>query len=233
MGAMAVLLAGFVQGCTGFGFALVSVPVLVLIFPPAMVPPIVVMLSMLSNVIVLIETRKWVRLRMVIPLLIGGVIGLPVGGYILSRIEPGPFKLIVGVLVFIFAIVMLAGWRRPVSNETAGLVPVGILSGVLSTSTSMGGPPLVLFFSNQGIEKEGFRANIVAYFMPDKLRGNHHIPSLWPARYADTQNRRHLYPHCPRRFGYRHLPRAQNQRPPVPQDRPRAGDDSRDYNCSD
>ena len=68
-------------------------------------------------------------------------------------------------MVILTGIALLAGWKRKVKNESLGLVPVGILSGLLTTSAAIGGPPLVLFFSNQDVEKQVFRANIVAYFV--------------------------------------------------------------------
>jgi uncharacterized membrane protein YfcA len=164
-GAVIVLVAGLIQGCTGFGFALVSVPILVLFLPYNQVPPMVVILSMASNITVLIDSWRSVRLRVVLPLLIGALLGLPVGGYILLHINHEMFKILVGAIVLILALVLLAGWKRKVRNETIGMLPVGFISGVLSNSTAMGGPPLVLYFSNQDVEKRHFRANIVAYFM--------------------------------------------------------------------
>jgi uncharacterized membrane protein YfcA len=44
------------------------------------------------------------------------------------------------------------------------LVPVGVASGVLNGSTGMGGPPVILFLANQGVEKQSFRANLILYF---------------------------------------------------------------------
>ena len=90
---------------------------------------------------------------------------MPIGGYILKTIDPLSFKIAVGAIVLIASIVMLVGWRRRIRNEAAGLVPIGFISGILSSGTSIAGPPVILFFSNQGIKREVFRANLVAYFM--------------------------------------------------------------------
>jgi uncharacterized membrane protein YfcA len=163
-GVAIVLLAGIIQGCTGFAFALITVPVLMLFMPHTEVPPLIVMLSFVNNLLILYDARQFVRLRMVFPLWVGGFIGLPIGGYILKTIDPVSFKITVGVIVLALSIVMLIGWRRKVKNEAAGLVPVGFISGVLSSGTSIAGPPVILFFSNQGVKREVFRANLVAYF---------------------------------------------------------------------
>jgi uncharacterized membrane protein YfcA len=39
-----------------------------------------------------------------------------------------------------------------------------LLSGLLGGSTSLSGPPVILFFANQGVDKRRFRANLIAYF---------------------------------------------------------------------
>ncbi len=161
---LAFLVAGIIQGATGFGFAMLAAPVLMLFMDPQQVTPTIISLSMMNNIIVLIETRKSVRPRIVLPVLIGGLLGLPLGAYFLSSIEPEPFKVGVGVIVLVLSVAMLLGWTRPVRNVTAGLVPVGFLSGVLSSSTSIGGPPMVLFLANQGVPRDIFRANLAGYF---------------------------------------------------------------------
>ena len=88
LGGAAVLLASLVQGCTGFGFALVTVPVLLFFLPHTQVPPIVVMLSLLNNVIVAIESRREITPRLILPLIAGGLIGIPAGVYVLKVIDP-------------------------------------------------------------------------------------------------------------------------------------------------
>lgn len=163
-GGVVVLAAGIVQGCTGFAFGLITVPVLILFMPHTQVPPTVVILSLVNNLLILASARTHVRPRMVLPLVIGGFIGLPIGGYVLKNIDPVTFKFMIGIIVLIVSIIMLTGWRSKVRNEAAGLVPVGFISGILSAGTSMGGPPVILFFSNMGVKREVFRATIVAYF---------------------------------------------------------------------
>jgi uncharacterized membrane protein YfcA len=44
------------------------------------------------------------------------------------------------------------------------LLPVGMLSGLLGGSTSLSGPPVILFFANEGGGKQHFRGNLIAYF---------------------------------------------------------------------
>jgi uncharacterized protein len=163
-GALAILCGAVVQGTTGFGIALVAVPVLMQIMPPETVPPMMVVLSLANNAVVLARAWRSVRLRLVLPLIIGGLIGLPFGIWILEVLDPTSIKVAVGLGVVLMAVTMLLGWRRRLRHQRTGLAAVGLLGGVLHTSTSVSGPPVIIFLANQGVEKDQFRANVIAFF---------------------------------------------------------------------
>lgn len=165
IGGIIIFLAGLTQGVTGFGFALVSAPVMVIFLSPKVVVPIVVTYGLLISVVILLECRKWLDLRRIWPLMIAGLAGIPVGVYLLTLLEAGTLKVFIGIVITLFALAILTGSQKPIKNEKLAFGPVGFVSGLLGGSTSMGGPPAVLFFANQGVEKQTFRANLVAYFL--------------------------------------------------------------------
>jgi hypothetical protein len=165
IGLLVVFLAGMIQGLTGFGFALVSVPLLLIFLPPTMAIPMVIIHGTLITLILLFESRKWLELRRILPLIIAGVIGVPFGTYILTALGINVLKVFIGVVITLFALIFLAGFRREIRNEKLASGPIGFISGLLNSSTGMSGPPVILFFINQGLRKEVFRANIIAYFV--------------------------------------------------------------------
>jgi len=75
------------------------------------------------------------------------------------------YKVFIGLIITLFATAFLMGFKRKIKNEKLSFTTIGFLSGLLSGSTAMSGPPIILFFTNQGIAKRPFRANIVAYFI--------------------------------------------------------------------
>lgn len=158
---MIVLLAGFVQGLTSFGFALVSMPLLVKLIPMQQAVPVVVVLSTLTNIAVLYSSRKHVRIRQIWPLLAASLLAAPLGTYALLYVPANTLKLGAGVLVALVSILMLSGRTFPTGRIV--YAPVGALSGFLNGSISMSGPPVALFLTNQGLDKMTFRANITAY----------------------------------------------------------------------
>ena len=165
LGLLAIFLAGVTYGLTGFGFALVSVPLLMLLLPPRAVVPIVLLLSTLTGIAVAYEARKSVDLKRIWPLMVAGFVGMPLGTYLLTSLDANVLKAAIGAVITLIALAFLFGFQRSVRNERLACAPIGFVSGLLNGSTGMSGPPVILFFNNQGIEKQVFRANLATYFV--------------------------------------------------------------------
>jgi len=164
IGTIVVFLGGMTQGLTGFGFGLVSIPILILLLPPVVVVPVITIISIVMTITILYEARRHIQIKRIIPLIIAGICGLPIGVYVLKTLNPSILKVIIGLIIVTFSLAQLNGYKRKVHNEKLAFLPIGFISGLLNTSTALSGPPVILFFTNQNIKKEAFRANIVAYF---------------------------------------------------------------------
>jgi hypothetical protein len=163
--AVVILLGGLLQGTVGFGFSQFAIPLLVLAWASVELIPIMVILSLVMNVLQLWELRSDVQPRRIWPLMLAGVFGIPIGAYILKVADPDQLKLLIGSLIILFTLAQMAGLRRKVRQERWAMGPIGFAGGVLNGSVSMSGPPLILFFSNQGMTKQEFRANLIAFFL--------------------------------------------------------------------
>lgn len=164
IGLATLLLAGIIQGLTGFGFALVCVPVLTLFISPKTVAPMIVIYGVMTNVIILYHARRFAEPRRIWPLALAGMIGVPFGAKLLLVMSPDALRLMIGVTVILAAVLMAFGIRFHVKKERLAFAPVGFASGILSGSIAIGGPPVILFFTNQGIPREVFRANVTIFF---------------------------------------------------------------------
>lgn len=176
VGLAVVFAAGLVQGLLGFGFALVSVPVLVLLVPPRAAVPAALLLGTAINIVLYWHVRSQANLRRMVPLLIAGIAGLPIGTYLLAVLDPGLAKIVIGCLITAFALASLAGFERPIRREALGLAATGVASGILNGIASASGPPVVLFLANQGMTRDAFRATLIAYFLFLDLAN---IPVYW------------------------------------------------------
>ena len=164
VGLLAMLFAALTQGLTGFGFNLVSVPIMIIVLPPTAVVPIVMIYATLMTIAIAIEARKWIDLRRIWPLLIAGPVAVPVGVWLLKMLDVNVLKMLIGAAITLFGVAFLRGFAVRIGHERLAMAPVGIVSGILAGCTAMSGPPVILFLQNQGVGKQAFRANLGVYF---------------------------------------------------------------------
>ena len=164
-GMLIIFVAGFIQGLTSFGLSIVAIPLLIRLFPLREVVPIIVVLALLTNTLVLLSARKEIKFKKFIPLVLMGILFLPVGAYSLNHLNSDYLKLCFGIFITVFSVLLILKKTFPIKHEKIGYVVTGSLSGFLNGSLSLSGPPVVLFLSNQGIDKGTFRANITLYFL--------------------------------------------------------------------
>ncbi|MFC1900846.1 sulfite exporter TauE/SafE family protein [Chloroflexota bacterium] len=163
--ALIVLVASFVRSISGFGYALISTPLLTFIFETKSVVVMNIILGSVTNIMVLYHTRKHIDAKRAIIIIAGSAFGVPLGTYLLSVLDPSIIKLIIAVLVIPFSIILMLGHSHKFSHDSIGCGIAGFLSGVLATSTSLGGPPIALFLLNQGLTPERFVGTMAAYFI--------------------------------------------------------------------
>ena len=162
--AFIVLVTSTLKGLTGFGFALTSLPLLSLFISPKEAVPLITVCSVFLDGYTLYEAKKSVQYREIITLVVSGIIGMILGTYFLISLDSQVLRLAIGVITVLFAAASIKGVRWEISNTKLASIPVGLISGVLGGSMSISGPPIVLFFNNQRVEKTIFRANLIAYF---------------------------------------------------------------------
>ena len=160
----AIMIGATISGLTGFGFGLVIVPIMLLLFSPPTVVVLTSSLAIASGLPILIEDRHKVRLRIVSPLMIPAILGLFVGIQILTTLDTRLIKLIAGLVVVLFAAMVARGFLIPGIRSRLAPIVAGFTSGVLGTSTGMSGPPVVLLLTDRAPEPRVFRASITFYF---------------------------------------------------------------------
>ncbi len=163
---LAILFGGaFLQGLTGFGYSLFSLPLLACLMPVSAAVPMLCVTGVFLNLIVFLRARKNLDIKRILPLLISGAAALPAGIWLLRTADESSLKIGVGVLVILSSIIYLSGFRITVKREKLAMIPVGFLSGLLNGATTFSGPPVILFFANQRVAKHQFRASLAAYFL--------------------------------------------------------------------
>jgi len=158
---MVVMFGAMMQGLTGLGFALVSVPVLLIFLDARTVVAITLILSSVLNALILFQTRKHLSWKDAVPITVGSLLGVPFGSYLLLELSPEALKVMAALMALLFSIPLMMGFRRRIQHQQTACVITGAVSGALQSCTSMGSPPVALFMANQGYPKEEFRGILV------------------------------------------------------------------------
>jgi uncharacterized membrane protein YfcA len=157
--------AAALQGLTGFGYSLLSLPLLAFFMPVRTAVPMLSLTSIFLNLLVFVRARRWARPVRILPLLAAGAVSIPAGVWVLNHGDQALMKSVIGILVILSASLYLSGFRIEVRREWLAMIPVGILSGLMNGMTTFSGPPVILFLANQQVEKQVFRANLALYFL--------------------------------------------------------------------
>lgn len=160
-------LAGFVQGVSGFAFALVAVSLLAWTIEPQVLAPTVVMASLLGQVTSLSSIRAQAKLKRATPFLIGGALGVPAGVLLLPLLDPTAFRVSIGIMLIIYCSAMLGVRELPILRRGGKYADggVGLLSGILGGATGIPGPPIILWCALRGWDKTTQRATFQSFFI--------------------------------------------------------------------
>jgi uncharacterized membrane protein YfcA len=101
------VVAGFVQGLSGFAFSLAALSIWAWAVDPQTAAPMAVFGSLVGQVVALPLTWRGAEIKRLAPFVIGGLIGVPLGVFLLSILDPAGFKLALGIFLLIYSPAML------------------------------------------------------------------------------------------------------------------------------
>ncbi len=171
-----VLWAASIQGITGAGMMIMSVPLLVVALPAAVVVPAMTLLYVPLGAAQFIQLRRDVDWRRLVLLAGSAALMIPLGAVILKEIDTVTLQRIIGALMIVLVFLLQVTPGRPFRRETPACIGVGLIAGFLGGSTSVGGPPLVLLGLKQRWEPARFRGTVIAYFF---ITSAFSLPFYW------------------------------------------------------
>jgi uncharacterized protein len=157
--AMTSLGAATVNGALGYGYSSISVPIALLVIAGRVLNPALVIIEVVLNLYALVINWRNVHrvAGRVLPLSLGLVPGVLAGAMLLGTVATGDAKLIAYAVLLPLILVQASGARWPIRNERVASVPLGVGVGMLYGLTTISGPPLALFWNNQGLPKDEFK----------------------------------------------------------------------------
>lgn len=157
--AVALFVGTTVQGLVGLGLGLVGAPIATLVAPELM-PGLLLCTAVVLPVLQLAANREeidWRGLAWALPARIPGTV---LGVWLVSIFTERQLSVAVGVMVLLAVLLTWHTVTVPIGPGT--LVGAGIISGVTSTATSIGGPPIAILYQHRSPVQ--IRSTLAVYF---------------------------------------------------------------------
>ena len=158
-----ILVASVLQTSTGFGFSILATPFLLLLFSVTDAIQINLVLSLVISGALIFKIRTDIDMAVLKRLMIGSVAGMPLGIAIFLWADLEGLKLAISLIILLLTLLLILSFRIKQTNRRDWLF--GGLSGSLTTSIGMPGPPLLLYFSGTNTQKEKLRGTTLAFYL--------------------------------------------------------------------
>jgi uncharacterized protein len=162
----AAVIGGVIRGFTGFGFAMVFVPIATLALGPAKAVALIWIIDIPFAVPLAVSSFRRVDWREVLPLLAGASVAAPLGVWVLVNSDPGVARWIVALSILAATVALATGWRYHGAPGIPLSLGVGGLSGTASGLAQLGGMPVAIFWlAAQKNDARQTKDNLNGYFV--------------------------------------------------------------------
>ena len=170
--------AAFVRGLTGFGMAIILVPLLGMLMPPGEAVVLGIILQLLIGPVGLRRIASDADRRTAVPIAVLAMLATPLGMLALKAVTPDVARLLIAVIAIGAFVLILMPQHPDGHRPSAGAIgATGIASGILTGFAAMPGPPVVPFYLRQRIEPATARASMMLVFFATAIAGT--AASLW------------------------------------------------------
>ena len=140
------LIGGFTFGYAGFGGSVVMTPLLALLYWPIEGVFVAAFVAAAMGAVSWPGVLPHIRWREVGPILLTAVIATPVGVFLLVIGDPGPIRRFMGIVILLFAVLMLFGWRYRGPRNLGTSVMSGAIVGLLNGFAGLAGTWMSFYF---------------------------------------------------------------------------------------
>jgi len=159
------VLAGVVRGFSGFGSALIYMPLISAVYDPKVAAVTLLLIDTAGAAPFAVRAFPHCTWREVLPIFIAAAVAVPFGAMALKVIDPVVLRWLIAVLVLSLLAVLLSGWRyhgRPKLPITIG---VGLFSGFGGGAVQIAGPAVIVYWLGANNSAATVRANVLVYFL--------------------------------------------------------------------
>jgi len=170
-----IFVSAALQSLSGFGYALLSAPLLTATIGGAEAVSTIIITGTVCDLAILAMRRSVPRPvgREVWALAGWSVPGMLVGAWLLAWLPATGLQIFVACVVIGAVLLRLRSRERGVVVRPGWAVPAGFLSGALSTSTSLGGPPSVYYLVHRDLTPHAMRDTLVTVSLMRRSLSRH------------------------------------------------------------
>lgn len=162
--ALAIGLAAFMQGITGFGLVIIAAPLLMLFYDPKQAVLIMFVVALLTGIAQTFLVWRDARYKLIGTILLGYIAAQPFGFWIFAHFSADQLKLLVSTVILISILLMQFTHHRFALCRRNSIL-IGFLSGLCGVTTGMAGPPLILYFAYTDLTPAQLRGTSVVFFL--------------------------------------------------------------------
>ncbi|MFC2054825.1 sulfite exporter TauE/SafE family protein [Chloroflexota bacterium] len=164
-----IFLAVFVQSMAGFGLALVSMALLPGIVGIQVAAPLVALVGIPLEFLLLLKYRSALNIYAVWPLIIASLFGIPLGIFVLKRVDEEIVLTILGIVITCYALYSLLEIKLPQMKHPAWAFGSGFFAGLLGGAYNTAGPPVIVYGNCRGWLPAEFKSNLQSFFLVGTL----------------------------------------------------------------
>lgn len=158
------VLAGGLQGLTGFGAALVAIPFLSFVIDIKDAVPLTILNGLVINTYLCVKLRHYLVLRKILPLLLGAGPGVITGILFFHHVDSEFLKMLLGTILVLYSPYCLLTKPKPINPPVGWAYLAGYLTGMITVLLSAGGPPTIIYTTLTSWKKEVIKGTLIGFF---------------------------------------------------------------------
>jgi uncharacterized membrane protein YfcA len=160
-----VFFAIFTQSVSGFGLALVSMPILADLIGIRTTTPLIALVAIIAEIVLLIRYQNEINLQNIWRLTAAGAVGIPLGVVALKVIDEEIVLTVLGIFILIYAIYALLKLKLPSLEGNIWPVGFGFVSGVIGGAYNVAGPLVIVYGNCRRWQPKEFKGNLQGFFL--------------------------------------------------------------------
>jgi uncharacterized membrane protein YfcA len=157
-------MAGLIQGLSGFGSALLAMPLLTIFIDVKVAVPLCILNSFLITSYLSFKLKNYMEMKKILPLLAGSLPGIYIGISFLKSMDAELIKILLGLMIVSYCLYTLIFQPAPRKIHSVWAYIAGFATGFIGSAFSAGGPPTIIYTTLTGWTKNHIKATMTGFF---------------------------------------------------------------------